>query len=611
MSDFDPNEEIKDTNLYTYSVQEITNIFSEIDEKIQSLHSCSNEDFLTLNAYFKKYYADSKTISANAGNLFNIITNPENRISSFLQLENFQKSLRQLLNFYETNQSNLVQSFDETTLEMEKMFVTANNLKQDLMTLKLLVTNLKLEIFISADPTNRMARKASDFNELIIQTKSFFVEFFKNSNQFKDLIKTISTQISQQSARNVININDLLSNIFYSSNLLDQKYEEAKQNIPKLSENTKNTSDSIAKIITNLQYQDIIRQKIEHIQITHKEILRELRGIKDSDDEKTKMQQRLKWFVQIRDIAGLQAAQLIHANKEYQRAIEVISGRFLEVGNDMTRISDLCHQITGNAGKKFSHFDEIKENFEKSSQLGETIRKSIQFSKNKIDLLQNQLSEIITKYYELSDFIKTIDKSITRSIDKQDASEGEHFENTIKQIRNILVEMHTINNLYQSQFEKIKQICENIAETNVQPNENNRMLDHAIFEFLERYNELNNNLNVTNENIYKILDENQQLSYKISEDIKSSLEQIKYYDYFDRVIEEIIQKLNEINIRLQNIDESIAAGETHQTLETLKQRYTMQSEHVIHDNISVHKNIDLQHLDSTGVDEDDDNLELF
>jgi hypothetical protein len=171
--------------------------------------------------------------------------------------------------------------------------------------------------------------------------------------------------------------------------------------------------------------------------------------------------------------------------------------------------------------------------------------------------------------------------------------------------------MHTINNLYQSQFEKIKQICENIAETNVQPNENNRMLDHAIFEFLERYNELNSNLNVTNENIYKILDENQQLSYKISEDIKSSLEQIKYYDYFDKVIEEIIQKLNEINIRLQNIDESIAAGETHQTLETLKQRYTMQSEHVIHDNISVHKNIDLQHLDSTGVDEDDDNLELF
>jgi len=61
--------------LNAYSIQEITTIFGEIDEKILSLHSCSSEDFLTLNAYFKKYYSDSKTISNNASNLFNILTN--------------------------------------------------------------------------------------------------------------------------------------------------------------------------------------------------------------------------------------------------------------------------------------------------------------------------------------------------------------------------------------------------------------------------------------------------------------------------------------------------------------------------------------------------------
>lgn len=611
MSDFDPNDELKVPKLVNaYSIQEITTIFSEIDEKIQSLHSCSNEDFLTLNTYFKKYYADSKTISVNASNLFAILTNNETRTTFFDQLENFQQKLQRLLGIYEEHQANLIQSLDATIQEMELMFVTANNLKQDLMTLKLLVTNLKLEIIISDDPTNRMARKTNDFNELIIQTKSFFIEFYKDSNNFKELIKNLSSQIALQSGRNQQNINELLNEIYYSSNLLDQKYDEATQNIPKLTENTKSTSDSIAKIITNLQYQDIIRQKIEHIQTTHKEVLSQLKDIKDTDDEETKVQQRIKWYIQIRDIAGLQSAQLIHANKEYQKAIEAISGRFLEVGNDMTQISDLCYQITGNSStNKFSHFDEIKENFEKSSYIIELLTKSVAFSKDKVKLLQTELDEIINKYFELSDFIKTIYKSISKALDNPQSIKGEHFETTLHQIRTILVDMQGINNLYQSQFEKIKQICENIADTTVQQNENNRKLDTAISDFSEQYTVLNNNLNKTNENVYKILNENQLLSTRISEDIKSSIEQIKYYDLFDKVIEEIIQKLNDINTKLQALDSSASDG--GETFESLKKRYTMQSEHIIHDKLSSHKDIDLQHLDSTGVDEDDDNLELF
>jgi ABC-type transporter Mla subunit MlaD len=612
MSDFDPKDDLKVPKLVNaYSIQEITAIFSEIDQKIQSLHSCSNEDFLTLNAYFKKYYADSKTISANASNLFAILTTEETRTTFFYQLEKFQRSLQDLLNIYEQHQTNIVQSLDNTIQEMELMFVTANNLKQDLMTLKLLVANLKLDIIISADPTNRMARKTNDFNELIIQTKSFFIEFYKNSNQFKELIKNLSSQISQQSERNQQNINELLNEIYYSSNLLDQKYDEASQNIPKLTESTRNTSDSIAKIITNLQYQDIIRQKIEHIQTTHKEVLSQLKDIKETDDEETKLQHRIKWYLQIRDIAGLQSAQLIHANKEYQKAIEVISGRFLEVGTDMTQISNLCYQITGNnTSNKFSHFDEIKENFEKSSYIIDILTKSSNYSKDKIRILQTELDEIINKYYELSDFIKTIYKSISKALDNPQSIKGEHFETTLHQIRTILVDMQGISNLYQSQFEKIKRICENIAETTIQQNENNRKLDTAISDFSEQYTIINTNLNTTNENVYKILNENQLLSNRISSDIKSSIEQIKYYDLFDKVIEEIILKLNEINIKLQSIEDS-TSGTANETLESLKKRYTMQSEHIIHDNLSSHKNIDLQHLDSTGIDEDDDNLELF
>ena len=146
---------------------------------------------------------------------------------------------------------------------------------------------------------------------------------------------------------------------------MDDKNNEALKLIPKLTESTLNTSNSIDKIITNLQYQDIIQQKIAHIQQTHrilsiKSMISAMREMK-----KQIIKNVLVGSVQIRDIAGLQAAQLIHANKEYQKAIEFISDRFLEVGNEMTGISNLCHQLIGNAsGSNTSYFETIREKLE-------------------------------------------------------------------------------------------------------------------------------------------------------------------------------------------------------------------------------------------------------
>jgi hypothetical protein len=593
--------------LSAYSIQEITSIFDEIDEKIIALHSCSSDDFLTLNAYFKKYFADSKTISNNAAELFNLITNKDSQKRFFENLKTFHDTLYAVQASYEKTINNVIHSIQLIIQEMDQMFVTANNLKQDLMTLKLLVANLKLDVIISNAPVGKIARKTNDFNELIIQTKSFFVEFYKHSAQFKELIKSYNEQLIQHRDRNVMHINEIISEINHSTRLYEQKNSEAVQLVPKLSENTQNTSNSIAKIITNLQYQDIIRQKIDHIQQTHRDILRELSEIQESENEDINVKNRVKCFIQIRDIAGLQAAQLIHANKEYQKAIEIISGKFLEVGNDMMNISDLCHQIAGNSnGSNGSHFDEIREKLEKTEYFSETFLKSLNFVSEKTNFYSTQLNDLIGNYEELADFIGTIDKSITKSLDNQTTQEVAQLEKTTEQIRNILAELRSINGLYYAQFKKIKVLCPCSVHGEDNPIE---PIKNKLQVFNTQCEQLIGILLETNERIFKILSDNQMISKNLSVDIKTSLEQIKYYDYFDKVIEEIILKLNEINMKLQNVDEtSDEARKKH--LEYLKSRYTMESEHIIHEHITKN-DIDILSINSTGADEDDDNLELF
>jgi hypothetical protein len=601
------NNQGSEVTINTYSMQEITNIFGDIDEKIASLHSCSSEDFLTLNAYFKKYFTDSKSISDNAKSLFEIITHAENKTIIFNKLNNFQTCVQDLFSRCESFQEQIILAFDKMIQEMEQMFVTANNLKQDLMTLKLLVTNLKIDITISS-PSERMTRKANDFNELIVQTKSFFIEFFKNSNEFKNLLKTTNSQLCQYRDRNSQNFNDLLTEIKHSISLLDQKYDEATQLIPKLSESTQNTSSSIAKIVTNLQYQDIIRQKIDHIQQTHHEILKELKELNGTDTA-NQNEISLKHLLQIRDVAGLQASQLIHTNKEYQKAIEIITTKFLEVGQQMTQISDLCNQISGaGPSNKYSHFDIIREKFEKSSFFSEMLNKSFIFSEDKIAIADKQFQNIYNNYLELSDFVKTIQKSINKSIDNTpiDNSGADNSESTANQINNILSEINEINCQYQNQFEKIDLLSNSISLKNADQNSNVVALTDTMKTLTKHNIDIIENLNTANEKIYSLVTENHVLSTRISSDIKSSIEQIKYYDFFDKVIEEIITRLNEINQKLRDLE-----GAGASSIDYLKERYTMQSEHLIHDSLSGHNDISLDNIGSTGADEDDDNLELF
>lgn len=597
------------TLLNAYSIQEITSLFAIIDEKILALHNCSSDDFLSLNAYFKRYYKDSKVISQNASDILNIIVDQERKDEIFKTLTHFHQELSAHLHDFEKLSDKLTGGFENMVRDIEHMFVPSNNLKQDLMTLKLLVANLKINITVSAVP-RKMQKKANDFNEIIIQTKSFFTEFYNTLNLLKNQLKQNIDFISELEGKNTENIGEILVELQNSSALFNQKYQEAQELLPKLQESTESTASNIGKIITNLQYHDIIRQKIEHIQQTHKEILKELNQVSTQTDELSQ-QNQVKCFLQIRDVAGLQAAQLIHANKEYQKAIEIISDKFLQVGNEMTVIADMCHKfITSGNNSSQSHFKDIIDKIERTTYFIDVYSKSLNLLKERYYKSKDKLSEILNNYFELSDFIQTIERNILKSIDNQPLPEDEN--NTINQIKQILEGMKSILAQHDKLFEKIK-VEFSEADHTVETYYKNGTVATNLNEFSVLSERIISFLKDSNQKVYKTIEENQILSRQVSNDIKSSLEQIKYYDFFDKTIDEIIGQLNEINFKLQNVE---SPDDEHKriNLEHIKAKYTMQSEHVIHENISNEKNLsqsDLISIDSTGVDEDDDNLELF
>jgi ABC-type transporter Mla subunit MlaD len=105
--------------------------------------------------------------------------------------------------------------------------------------------------------------------------------------------------------------------------------------------------------------------------------------------------------------------------------------------------------------------------------------------------------------------------------------------------------------------------------------------------------------------LYKNID----ISNNISEDIKASINNIKYYQLFEKIIEEIIEKLNGINQILRNKNILNVNEDGVSDLNLLKEKYTMQSERDIHDQI-LNKEKELG-IKSKKEEEDQGDLELF
>jgi hypothetical protein len=610
------NNSISQSNplLIAYSVNEIIQVLNEIDLKIVALHRCSSEDFLTLNDNFKNYYRESKTISGNASIVFEIVSGNTNE-EFHSNLTTFNSRFCDLTANFESFIQQNGKLIDELFSQLNLLFVPLNNYRQNISTLKYLAANLTLNARYEEEQKSEILKKDSnEMVELIENLKTRLHQFDLMLTHTRKNNSDILGRLAELRFTTLENISLISERISSSINLLSKKHQEAVKKIPVLTKKTENSSAGIAKIITSLQYHDIIRQKIEHIQTTQKEILRELQQLDSKGSEQTKLHIQAKTFMKIRDIAGLQAAQLLHANKEYQMAIENITNRFIEIGDNTATISTLCLELSiYSEGSESTLFDEIRKNLEDANKLAINFSHGSKQFEKYLRVFYTEFTKVVGSFNEIQKLNKKLDGLIDKTI--FDAHNNDKTEiPTILQIKNLLTDIRssisqaTETIVYCSNMEaKLKVHMDRFSEGSAFPEE--------LSEFSSKLPVIITTINNNNEKLHTLVHEISKLSDQVIRSIKTSIQNVKYYDYFEKMIDEIINELNTINIRLQS-GEDIDPDMKQENLKYLKEKYTMESEHVIHNQIAASE-VGVNILQKNAGpepeirDENDENLELF
>lgn len=582
-----------------YSIREIIKIFANIDDKIMSLHECSAEDFRNFNAQLKLFFKQAKKISENAQVIFDIIGGKDSRII-FNEFNSFHEKLKIHVDFFEKELSVSITTLSKILTNLNFMFVPFKNFSQNILTLKFLFTNMKLQA-TTEDNLKEQELEVAKIEELINHIKANYPAINEEMNCLKKSIKQTLNKLENINKRKEDNVETILSQIHYNINFLSSRHEEALIQIPKLTQKTEHCFNNISKIITSLQYQDIIRQKMENLQETYKELIKELNQMDGSDNDQIILFKQAKYAAQIPYIAELQIAQLLQTNTEYQKAIQVITNKFLEVSEDMTTVAEMSQNIASNTHKsEETHFDQIREKLSDASYLIQEFTIANKDFTTEIDNIHSAVSKMIDNFSFILDLdTKLQDLAIKLISTTSSNKKATEISKISQQIKTITGDIRFNMSKTQILFDQTKVLIGDLHSSFA--------IESSIKESSEnlanKVNTILHTIDSENQKIINILKENENLSAEISNKLKLSFEQVKYYDFFEKIIEEIITELNAIYKKLEFESVDAAKKSKAQDLKNIEEFYTTKSEREVHNVVVGNEDI----LD----DENEDEIEFF
>ena len=92
-------------------------------------------------------------------------------------------------------------------------------------------------------------------------------------------------------------------------------------------------------------------------------------------------------------------------------------------------------------------------------------------------------------------------------------------------------------------------------------------------------------LDKDNEELDMVLFQNRELNLNILGKIENVINKVDYYDYFEKIVEQVISRLNNINLRLKPSHSGNDQVNKATNLKDIKNTYTMESERIIHDKV--------------------------
>lgn len=583
--------------LKNFSKRDIIDTINRINDKIGSMYSISTNDFSKFGVLLKDYHSSIKQLSdwSNKAQEY-----------AFGMGQTSTEKLRTIYADRKATFSKLVamshrlsDAFVLVQTLVDRAVVPFNNLRQNVITVQYLLANIRLGLV--CDPL----RTDKEVFKTIEDLEQFIANYRKQIDcanlELEAITKRISVMKSQDNLHYLISVMPAENYIASSSRELKEFTVEGYFNIQLfnlLNRHIQSCFSDLNEVVTNLQYHDIIRQKIEHIREAQQIVVKRIDSIDDAKNDKDIVESQIKMLARLPEVVDVQVAQLMYINNDYQESIDKITTMLIDVGHELKQTTTFFEKISEGTRKILDDIlPELRNRQMRYIEL-------VECNEHHIEGVMKEFAELIQQYERSKQVFSDVfqsERDLRSLIDNLDAqldnrSHKLNVEN-VGRMRSVSADIKTNSNLMKTCFNKVTehlQLLSGIQEEMVVSNKATSS-EAAIMDVLKR-------------DIMKFGFEargNCDVCCNLSSDIVEATKKVEYYNYFKKTVDEIIEMLNDLNNNscLSKLKSDINNGSS-EILEYIQSLYTMKSERDVYNNV-LNGNLDYKR------DKEIDDIEFF
>ena len=535
------------TSVVTEALDSIRNIIKEL----KTINGDAESNFVDLGSRLQSLFAESNEMTESAQHAVNTVSR-ENNISSIINdisshiLTRFNgvKSNNMMILEHATKASALIRNLAKKTPEIRKIDKE----------LWILGSNLAIQAAWSPHTEKMFGEYSEELKQFSKSIKKVFLEFQTDLKGMNDSIQELQSSIRTETQRLEELILQSRQNIQDATTQLEELLADSVVKIRFIEDTSRQMSSRVADIVTSIQFNDITRQQMEHVI----EVLQET----SSNESPFEIYRRMR----------IQDAQMDQVTQTLSGAITTIEASFdeiircgVEIANQYRRGTETTHDDSPFAKIKTA-LRELEDLLELSATLRDRTIQSMQIASVASDRLASHLDKIAEITGELN--LQAINALVMSrnigqggsslvALSKEVHSLSKESTTTVEQVVHILTEVGT-------QTYELSSLAS--EDTDVDNTAQLKEGFDQIDEIGSRY--------------FQAIEHTTVLSQTLQSHAKNISNQSKF-------VRKLGGRLSDANQHLKTAAELLAqhAVQEDNAISDLKQRYTMESERLIHDRV--------------------------
>ncbi len=603
---FTPDNEIKGT----LSLRKIVEKLNYFKAQIEKNNKNTEQEFIDIGQKLQSYLSNSKSISEIASEAAEsvakkVLDNGVVQLNSLLVelKDHFSKSIVEIKN----DKNELVSILDKIMVIIDEI----DGFKKIVKHLKVLGISTKIEIARLGTDDKGFSALVQNVDRLsdVIDTKAKNIS--TKANFLASEINKTTIELDKLETEQINQSTVVLNSAEHSVIGFKNQYAGNSNHISNILNSNEEITQSIGNIVVSIQFHDITRQQMEHVNMAFDDAINKIESINSPIDESAFISE----LGSVIDLCELQAVQLVNSLNEFMSAVEEIINSLIEVKDSIGSILFEAEKLFAKSNSKENFLELVKkELFTISDELKKNaiVEKKLYDSINSVVDVVEDLAKFVIEIENIGDEIEIIAlNAIIKAAHV--GNEGSALGILAESIQRLSIEAK----LQTGSITKKLNIVNEISQTlRIDLNNSDELLDNDT-KTISTNSKIENMVN----DIILVENDTKKLFFTLNSDIQSLLAEIK--SNINKI--EFHNKIkNNINLIIEDIDKlvndfSLQYGNEHKkTLNhtALLNKYTMHSEREIHKNFLSAKNgkkkVDKKVIQQQ-INNDDlgDNVELF